>query len=68
MGSFETLVAPLTNGYFGVLVTEAVHPDADVGVIYFAQQVYWAMCGSGTFALGVFLIECGLIDVKGIRY
>lgn len=48
----------------GVLVTEAVHPDADVGIIYFAQQGYWAMCGSGTFALGVFLIECGLIEAK----
>ena len=48
----------------GVLVTEAVHSDADVGIIYFAQQGYWAMCGSGTFALGVFLIECGLIEAK----
>lgn len=48
----------------GVLVTEAVHPDADVGIIYFAQQGYWTMCGSGTFALGVFLVECGLIEAK----
>lgn len=48
----------------GVLVTEAEHPDADVGIIYFAQQGYWAMCGSGTFALGVFLIECGLIEAS----
>ena len=48
----------------GILVTEAEHPDADVGIIYFAQQGYWAMCGSGTFALGVFLIECGLIEAK----
>ena len=48
----------------GVLVTEAAHPDADVGIIYFAPQGYWAMCGSGTFALGVFLIECGLVEAR----
>jgi len=48
----------------GVLVTEAVHPDADVGIIYFAQQGYWLMCGSGTFALGVSLIECVFIEAK----
>ena len=48
----------------GVLVTKAEHPDADVGIIYCAQQGYWAMCGSGTFALGVFLIECEFIEAK----
>ena len=46
----------------GVLVTEATDPRADVGIIYFVRQGYWAMCGSGTFALGVFLIESGLIE------
>ncbi len=46
----------------GVIVTEAMHPDADVGIVYFVRQGYWAMCGSGTFALGVFLIESGVID------
>ncbi|MDJ0609970.1 MAG: proline racemase family protein [Kiloniellales bacterium] len=46
----------------GVLVTEATDPQADVGIIYFVRQGYWAMCGSGTFALGVFLIESGLIE------
>jgi len=46
----------------GVLVTEPVCPQADVGIIYFVRQGYWAMCGSGTFALGVFLIESGLIN------
>jgi len=46
----------------GVLVTEPVCAQADVGIIYFVRQGYWAMCGSGTFALGVFLVESGLID------
>lgn len=46
----------------GVLVTEAALAEADVGIIYFVKQGYWAMCGSGTFALGVFLIESGLIE------
>src|SRR5258705_9575862 len=46
----------------GVLVTEPTHPEADFGIIYFVRQGYWTMCGSGTFALGVLLIEAGLIE------
>jgi len=46
----------------GVLVTEPTHPEADLGIIYFVRQGYWRMCGSGTFALGVLLIEMGLIE------
>ena len=46
----------------GVLVTEPTHPQADFGIIYFVRQGYWRMCGSGTFALGVLLIEAGLVE------
>lgn len=46
----------------GVLVTEPTHLEADFGIIYFVRQGYWRMCGSGTFALGVLLIEAGLIE------
>src|SRR5687768_1569842 len=46
----------------GVLVTEPIHLEADFGIIYFVRQGYWSMCGSGTFALGVLLIEAGLIE------
>ena len=51
----------------GVLLTEAVDPRADVGVIYFVKEGYWAMCGSGTFAIGAFLIESGMIAASGPR-
>jgi proline racemase len=46
----------------GVLVTEPTHPHADFGIIYFVRQGYWTMCGSGTFALGVLLVEAGLVE------
>jgi len=46
----------------GVVVTEPTHTEADVGIIFFVRQGYWSMCGSGTFALGVLLIETGLIE------
>jgi proline racemase len=45
-----------------VLVTEPTHPAADFGIIYFVRQGYWTMCGSGTFALGVLLVEAGLVE------
>jgi len=51
----------------GVLLTEAVDPTADVGVIYFVKEGYLAMCGSGTFAIGTFLVESGMIEATGSR-
>jgi len=46
----------------GVLVTEPTQPEADFGIIYFVRQGYWRMCGSGTFALGVLLVQAGLVE------
>lgn len=46
---------------FGALLTEAVHPDADFGVIFMDSGKYLNMCGHGTIGVVTALIETGLV-------
>lgn len=46
---------------FGALVTEAVSPEADFGVIFMDTGEYLNMCGHGTIGTVTALIEAGLV-------
>lgn len=52
------------SGMFAVLVTEACHPDADVGLIYMDNQGYVNMCVHATVAAAVVLLETGLLRLS----
>jgi proline racemase len=48
----------------GVLLTEPVHPEADLGVIYIEVGGYLPMCGHDTIGLITALIETGQLPAE----
>lgn len=48
----------------GVFLTEPVHPEADVGVIYLEPHYFPPMCGHSTIGLSTALIETGYIQAR----
>jgi trans-L-3-hydroxyproline dehydratase len=52
---------------YGVLPTEPVTDDGDVGVLFMHNDGYSTMCGHGVIALGVVLPEVGLVEVDPDR-
>jgi len=49
---------------YGALLTEAVSPDADLGVLFATNEGYSTMCGHGVIALGTVLVETGLLSAS----
>lgn len=49
---------------FGALLTEPVHPQADVGVIFMDSGGYLNMCGHGSIGTAAIAVETGLVEVK----
>jgi proline racemase len=49
------------SGMFAVIVTEACHPEADVGLIFMDNQGYVNMCVHATVASAVVLLETGRV-------
>lgn len=50
---------------FGAVITEPVHPEADLGVIFMDTDGYLHMCGHGTIGVVTVAIEAGLLQPKG---
>ena len=50
---------------YGALVTEAVNPGSDVGVIFMHNEGYSTMCGHGIIGLVTVLLETGLLEKSG---
>ncbi len=48
-------------GMYGVIPTEASHPDAAFGVLFTHNSGYSTMCGHATIALGRWAIESGCV-------
>ena len=46
---------------FGAFLVEAVHPDADYGVIFSDSGGYLNMCGHGTIGVSTMLVELGYV-------
>lgn len=49
---------------FGALVTEPVHPEADLGVIFMENSGYLNMCGHGSIGTATVAVETGLVSVR----
>ncbi|MFC6951853.1 proline racemase family protein [Halorubellus litoreus] len=47
---------------YGALLTEPTSADGDVGVLFAHNDGYSTMCGHGIVALGVVLVETGMVD------
>jgi proline racemase len=47
---------------FGALLTEPVHKDADVGVIFMDSASYLNMCGHGSIGTATMLVETGMVE------
>jgi proline racemase len=50
---------------YGCIVTPAVTPGADFGVLFMHNEGYSTMCGHGTIALATALLETGVLESKG---
>lgn len=50
---------------YGAIVTPAVTPEADLGVLFMHNEGYSTMCGHGVIALVTTLIETGVLPAKG---
>ncbi len=48
---------------FGALITEPVHEEADIGVIFMDSGGYLNMCGHGSIGTATAAVEAGLIKV-----
>jgi Proline racemase len=48
---------------FGALITEPVHPEADLGVIFMDSGGYLNMCGHGSIGTATVAVETGLVKV-----
>lgn len=48
---------------FGALVTDPVHPEADLGVIFMENSGYLNMCGHGSIGTATVAVETGLVKV-----
>jgi len=53
------------NDMEGVILTEPVSQEADIGVVFMSPDAFWDMCGTGTIGVVTTLIELGVIEVKG---
>jgi proline racemase len=53
------------NNMYGCVVTKAVTPEADLGVLFMHNEGYSTMCGHGIIALVTALLETGAFPVKG---
>lgn len=49
---------------FGALLTEPVHDEADVGVIFMDSGGCLNMCGHGSIGTAYTLVEMGMVEVK----
>lgn len=49
---------------FGALLTEPVHEEADVGVIFMDSGGCLNMCGHGSIGTAYTLVEMGMVEVK----
>lgn len=49
---------------YGALLTDAVSPEADVGVLFTHNDGYSTMCGHGIIALGTVLVETGMLSAS----
>lgn len=50
---------------FGAVITDPVHPEADLGAIYMDTGGYLHMCGHGTIGVVTVALETGLLKAKG---
>src|SRR5436853_747875 len=50
---------------YGCVLTPAVTPEADLGVLFLHNEGYSTMCGHGVIALVTALIECGAMPAQG---
>jgi proline racemase len=49
---------------YGAVVTEAVTPDGDLGVLFIHNEGLSTMCGHGIIALATVAVETGLVRVR----
>jgi proline racemase len=49
---------------FGALITEPVHPEADLGVIFMDSGGYLNMCGHGSIGTASMAVEMGMVPVQ----
>jgi proline racemase len=52
---------------YGCIITPAVTPGADFGVLFMHNEGYSTMCGHGTIALTTALLETGVLEAKGLQ-
>lgn len=50
---------------FGAVITDPVHPEADLGVVFMDTSGYLYMCGHGTIGVVTAALECGLVRAVG---
>ncbi|MBA2597520.1 MAG: proline racemase family protein [Chloroflexota bacterium] len=50
---------------YGAVLTPAVTPDADYGVLFLTNEGYSTMCGHGIIALTTVLLETGMLPTTG---
>ena len=48
---------------FGALLTEPIHPEADLGVIFMDSGGYLNMCGHGSIGTATVAVETGMVPV-----
>lgn len=51
------------NDMFGALLTEAIDPEAQLGVLFFDTLEWITMCGHGTIGCATAAVEMGLVPV-----
>lgn len=49
---------------FGALLTEPIHEEADIGVIFMDSDNYLNMCGHGSIGVASMAVETGIVEVK----
>lgn len=49
---------------FGAIITEPVHEEADLGVIFMDSGGYLNMCGHGSIGTATVAVETGMVEVK----
>ena len=49
---------------FGAIVTQPVHEEADLGVIFMDSGGYLNMCGHGSIGTATVAVQTGMVEVK----
>ena len=49
---------------FGAIITEPIHPDAHMGVVFMDSGGYLAMCGHGSIGVATAALEMGLVPCQ----